>query len=103
MALSTMNTNKPQAKTNIYTQQPKTTKNKPSLQNVRQDKRRFLSAAPERAQPAAGIKNTRGAYPSKATMVCSQNESVQQNKTVKTTAWLEPRVRASLEQVAREE
>ena len=103
MTLPLMNKNKLQTKTNIYSQQQKTIKNKPSLQNVRQDKRRFSSAAPEPVQPAAGTKITRGAYPHKATMVCSQNESVQQSRTAKTTLWLEPIVRAALEKEARAE
>lgn len=102
MALSTMNTYKPQAKTNIYTQQPKTTKNKPSFKNVRQDKARFFSAREASRQPAAVTKVDR-ALPLNKTMVCSHNSNVQQNRTVKLTLWVKPIVKDELERLAKRE
>ena len=102
MILSIMDNNNPHNRTNIYSPQTNTNKNKQSLKKLRQDNSRFFSARSASHQPAPVTKCDRAPALNNV-IVCSHYPNSHQNRTVKLTLWVKPIVKDELERQAKRE
>ena len=102
MILPIMDNNNPHSRTNIYSPQTNTNKNKQSLKRLRQDNSRFFSARSASRQPAPVTKCDRAPALNNV-IVCSHYPNSHQNRTVKLTLWVKPIVKDELECRAKRE